>query len=438
MTCLFSTACAEESWLWHKKLSQLNFKAMNLLVKKNLVRGLPKAEFTKDGLCNACQKGKQRKTSFKSKTESSIDESLQLLHMDLFGPVNIIPISKKRYCLVIVDDFTRFSYTLFFHSKDEASQLIINHIKVVDNDSRWNVKRIRSDNGTEFKNSIMKELCSEKGFTHTFSAPRTPQQNGVVERKNRTLIEAARTMLEESKLPTYFWAEAINTACYTSNISILNQAQWKTPYQLMKNKKPTLNFLHVFGCKCFVLRNQGENLGKFEAKADEAIFVGYVTTRAYRVYDLRMNIVMESVHVVFDDEKIQGLVDEGNHGTLQFENEHIDDIIDNDEEECSHKDSATVDVISMDNPNPSMDKISVDSHTSTDNPSTDISTSRNLNSFSRSMNLGGVSQSHRTLSNQKCLINDQEASSSRSNLPPQRKWTKSHPFELLLEMQEME
>ena len=174
--------------------------------------------------------------------------------MDLFGPVNIMSIRKNKYCLVIVDDFTKFSWTFFLHSKDEASQLIINHIKAVDNDSRWNVKRIRSDNGTEFKNSTMKEFCSEKGITHTFQLLRAPHQNGVVERKNRTLIEAARTMLEESKLPTYFWAEAINTACYTQNTSIINQAQGKTPYQLMKNKKPTLNFLHVFGCKCFMLR----------------------------------------------------------------------------------------------------------------------------------------------------------------------------------------
>ena len=111
---------------------------------------------------------------------------------------------------------------------------------------------------------------------------------------------------------------------------------------------------------------------------------------------------------------------------------HIGDIIDSDEEKYSHKDSAIVDVISMDNPNPSMDKISVGSHTSTDNPSTDNSTSRNLNSFSRSMNLGGASHSHRSLPNQECPINDQEASSSRSNLPPQRKWTKSHPFELII------
>ena len=180
MTCLFSKACVEESWLWHKKLSHLNFKAMNMLVKKNLVRGLHKVKFSKDGLCDACQKGKQKKASFKSKTESSIDEPLQLLHIDLFGTVNIISIRKKRYFLVIVDGFTRFYWTFFLHSKDEASQLIIGHIKVVDNGSKWNVKKIRSDNGTEFKNSTMKEFCNEKGITQTFSATRTPQHNGVV------------------------------------------------------------------------------------------------------------------------------------------------------------------------------------------------------------------------------------------------------------------
>ena len=130
----------------------------------------------------------------------------------------------------------------------------------------------------------MREFGESKVISHTFSAPRTPQQNGVVERKNITLIEAARTMLEHSKFPAYFWAEAINTACFTQNISIINHAQGKTAYQLMKGKKPTPGFLHAFGCKCFVLRNQGENLGTFEAKADEAIFVGYtIAGKAYRV-----------------------------------------------------------------------------------------------------------------------------------------------------------
>ena len=118
--------------------------------------------------------------------------------MDLFGQVNIMSFSNKKYYLVVVDDFTRFSWTFFLHSKDEASQLIINHIKAVDNGIKWTIMKIRSNNGTEFTNLTMKELCNEKGITHTFSAPRTPQQNGVVERKNRTLIEEARSMLKES------------------------------------------------------------------------------------------------------------------------------------------------------------------------------------------------------------------------------------------------
>ena len=159
----------------------------------------------------------------------------------------------------------------------------------------------------------MKLFCEENGIMHEFSAPRTPQQNGVVERKNRSLIEAARTMLEESKIPTYFWAEVVNCACYTQNISLINQEKGMTPYQLFKRRKLTLNFLHVFGCKCYILRNQSDHKGKFDAKADEGIFVGYSAGKSYRVYNLRTNIVMESVHVVFDDKKIDGQTDEGHH-----------------------------------------------------------------------------------------------------------------------------
>ena len=124
--------------------------------------------------------------------------------MDLFGPVNVLSISRKRFCLVIVDDFSKFSWTYFLKSKDEASEIIIYHIRQVNNHPGFKIRRIRSDNGTEFKNSVMRSFCEENGIMHEFSAARTPQQNGVVERKNISLIEVARTMLEESKLPTYF------------------------------------------------------------------------------------------------------------------------------------------------------------------------------------------------------------------------------------------
>ena len=438
MTCLFSKATMDESWLWHKKLSHLNFKTMNELVKKDLVRGFPKLEFTKDGLCDACQQGKQRKASFKNKTVNTIVKPLELLHMDLFGPVNVLSISRKKYCLVIVDDFSKFTWTYFLHSKDEASEIIINHIKIVNNNPDLQVRRIRSDNGTEFKNSVMREFCEDKGIMHEFSAPRTPQQNGVVERKNRTLIEAARTLLGESKLPTYFWAEAVNTACFTQNISLINQAHGMTPYQLYKGKKPTISFLHVFGCKCFVLRNQGEHLGKFEAKADEAIFVGYGAGKTYRIYNLRINIVMESVHVVFDDKKIQGLLDEGFHDTLMFDNEgeNVEDDIDDEIMVSQNTIINPTENISPSTDNQgslSVDSVmgtSVDHHNST---SVDETMRTHVSDLpSRSILSGGASHSHHSNHDTNQHFHEDEATSSRSSLPPQRKWTKSHPFELII------
>src|SRR5438876_4632643 len=163
----------------------------------------------------------------------------------------------------------------------------------------------------------------KKRITHTFSAAGTPQQNGVVERKNRTLIEAARTMLQEAKLPTYFWADAISTACFTQNRTLITKLHGKTPYEIMMGRKPSLDFLHVFGCRCFVLRDQGK-LGKFEAKSDEAIFLGYsLSSKAYRVYNLNSNTVMESIHVNFDDNKAAQIKDseDDNYGQLKFENE---------------------------------------------------------------------------------------------------------------------
>ena len=212
VNCFYDKASLDEIWLWHKRLSHLNFKYMNSLVKRELVRGLPQMEFTREGLCEACQKGKS-KASHKGTDTSSITEPLRLLHMDLFGPVNVMSMSKKRYALVIVDDYSKYVWALFLYSKDETPQMVIDHVKLIELDSKCLVREIRSDNGTEFKNTVLNDFCTDKGISRPYSAPMTPQQNGVVERKNRTLIEAARTMLSEFKLPMFFWAEAVNTTC---------------------------------------------------------------------------------------------------------------------------------------------------------------------------------------------------------------------------------
>ena len=179
----------------------------------------------------------------------------------------------------------------------------MDHVKQLDNASEEKVKIIRSDNGTEFRNFTMEEFCKKRGVKQEFSTPGTPQQNGVVERKNRTLIGAARTILDVAKLSTYFLAEAVQTTCFTQNATLINK-HGKTPYEMVKNKKPNLKYFHIFGCKCFVLKAHPEQLTKFDLKADEGTFVGYpLSTKAFRVYNLRTKVIMESIHVSFDDKK---------------------------------------------------------------------------------------------------------------------------------------
>ena len=140
------------------------------------------------------------------------------------------------------------------------------------------------------------------GILHNFSAPRTPQQNGVVERKNKSPEELASTMLSESSLPKYFWADAVSTSCYVMNRVLIRPILKKTPYELFNGRKPNINHLKVFGYSCFVLNNGKKNLGKFDEKSDLGIFIGYsLTSHAYRIYYKRLMTVEESVHVVFDE-----------------------------------------------------------------------------------------------------------------------------------------
>ncbi|GJZ62231.1 putative ribonuclease H-like domain-containing protein [Tanacetum coccineum] len=233
LTCLIAKATTDESNKWHRRLGHVNFKNLNKLVKGNLVRGLPSKIFQNDHTCVACQKGKQHKASCKAKAVSSISHTLQLLHMDLFGPTSVRSLNHKTYCLVITDDFSRFSWVFFLRTKDETSGILKDFIRQIENQLNQKVKTIRCDNGTEFKNKDVIELCGSKGIKREYSNARTPQQNGVAERKNRTLIEAARTMLADSFLPNTFWAEAVSTACYVLNRVLVTKPHNKTPYELL-------------------------------------------------------------------------------------------------------------------------------------------------------------------------------------------------------------
>nr|GEY68289.1 hypothetical protein [Tanacetum cinerariifolium] len=258
LTCLVAKASADECMKWHRRLGHLNFKTMNKLVRHNLVRGLPTKCFENDHTCTACLKGKQHKASCKSKLVNSVTKPLQTLHMDLFSPTFISSISHKWCCLVVTDDFSRFTWTFFLKSKNETSGILKKFITEIENLKDLKVKIIRCDNGGEFRNKEMNDFCSQKGIKREFNNARTPQQNGVAERRNKTLIEAARTMLADAKLPVTFWAEAVNTAFYVQK----------------------------------------------REKGDEGYFIGYsMFSKAFRVFNKRTRRVEENLHVEFLENK---------------------------------------------------------------------------------------------------------------------------------------
>ncbi|GJX20301.1 retrovirus-related pol polyprotein from transposon TNT 1-94 [Tanacetum coccineum] len=299
--CLLSKASKTKSWLWHRRLSHLNFGTLNKLAKDGLARGIPKLKFQKDHLCSACALGKSKKSSHQPKAEDTNQEKLYLLHMDLCGPMRVESINGKKYILVIVDDYSRFTWVRFLRSKDEAPDAIIKCIKNIQVRLNATVRNVRTNNGTEFVNQTLRDFYENVGISHQTFVARTPQQNDVVERRNRTLVEAARTMLIFSKAPLFLWAEAINTACYTQNHSLIRLRYNKTPYELMHDKKPDLSFLHVFGSLCYPT-NDSEDLGKLNAKADIGIFVGYAPAKkAFRIYNRRTQKIMETIHVTFDE-----------------------------------------------------------------------------------------------------------------------------------------
>nr|GEV45211.1 retrotransposon protein, putative, unclassified [Tanacetum cinerariifolium] len=238
--CLLSKASKTKSWFWHRRLSHLNFGAINNLARQGLVR-------------------------------DTNQEKLYLLHMDLCGPMRVESVNGKKYILVIIDDYSRFfTWVKFLRSKDETSDFIIKFLKMIQVRLKVSVRRIRTDNGTEFVNQTLRDYYDEVGISHETSVARSPQQNGVVERRNHTLIKVARTMLIYAQAPLFLWAEVVATAYFTQNRSIIRLRHGKTPYEL----------LHT----------------------DIGIFIGYAPSKkAFRIYNRRTRRIVETIHVDFDE-----------------------------------------------------------------------------------------------------------------------------------------
>nr|GEZ72494.1 hypothetical protein [Tanacetum cinerariifolium] len=264
--CLMARASSTKSWLWHQRLSHLNFDTINDLANNDLVFGLPKFKYHKEHLCPSCEQGKSKRASHPPKPVLNSRKRLHLLHMDLCGPMRIAIINGKRYVLVIVDDYSRYTWVHFLRSKDEAPEVIKTFLKRITILFQSPVIIIRTDNDTKFKNQVLKEYFDSVGISHQVSSVRTPQKNRVVKRRNQTLVEAARTMLIFSRAPLFLWAEAIAIAAL------------------------------------FYPKNDREDIGKLGAKGDIGFFIGYsADSYAFRVYNRRTKKIIETMNVLFDE-----------------------------------------------------------------------------------------------------------------------------------------
>jgi transposase InsO family protein len=311
-TCL--VAKSDKGWLWHRRLAHVGMRNLAKPQKDSHIIGLTNVVFEKDRVCGACQAGKQHGVPHQLKNVVTTKRPLELLHMDLFGPVAYISIGGSKYGLVIVD-FSRFTWVFFLSDKGETQETLKKFMRRAQNEFELKIKKARSDNGIEFKNTGVEEFLGKEGIKHEFSVPYTPQQNGVVERKNRTLIEAARTMLDEYKAPDNFWAEAVHTACHAINRLYLHKIYKKTAYELLTGNKPKVDYFRVFGCKCFIL-NKKVKSSKFAPRVDEGFFLGYPSNaHGYRVFNNTTGLVEIAIDVTFDESNgSQGHVSNGTAG----------------------------------------------------------------------------------------------------------------------------
>nr|GEU95590.1 hypothetical protein [Tanacetum cinerariifolium] len=271
--CLMAKATSSQAWLWHRRLSHLNFDTINLLSKNDIMVGLPKQKFVKDHLCFSCEFRKAKRKSFHTKITPSSKRRLQILHMDLCGPMRVASINGKRYVLVIVDDYSRYTWTHFLRSKYETPKVLIDFLRLVQRGLHAQVRIVQTDKGTKFLNKTLHAYFASEGILHQTAA----------------------------KVPLFFWAEAIATTCFTQNRSLVIPRHEKTPYHIINDRKPSVKFFYIFGSLCYIVKD-GENLDKMKEKGDACIFVGYSTqSRAYRVFNKRTGVIVETIHVNFDE-----------------------------------------------------------------------------------------------------------------------------------------
>lgn len=284
---------------WHRRLGHISFNKMKLIKEINCEVSNAKCE------CIVCIKGKQTRKPFGGKGRKA-EESLQLIHSDVVGPMLVESLSGYKYFVTFIDDYSRKLFTFPMKMKSEVFDLFVKFKTLAENQTEKKLKIIRSDNDGEYVNNKFDNFCKENGIIHQLTVPYTPQLNGVAERMNRTIIERIRCMLIDANLHKNFWAEALNTATFILNL--IPRDGKDSPNKLWNNEIHNLESLRVFGCKAMV-HVPDEKRKKLDNKSIECIFLGYENNmKGYRFYDVKKEKVIISRDVIFlEDEKLTNI-----------------------------------------------------------------------------------------------------------------------------------
>lgn len=284
--------------MWHRRFGHRDISAIKSLAEKKLATGITIESCERDEFCEYCVKGKMARKPFPKEADHKSQAILDLLHTDVCGPMQTVTPGNKRYVMTIIDDFSRFTTVYFLKTKDEVGAKIKEFIQMAITQFSKTPKCVRSDRGREYVNAELIDYLKGKGIQIQYTAAYSPQQNGIAERKNRSLIEMAKCMLLDANLEKRYWAEAVNTANFLQN-RLPTRATEKTPYELWHSRKPNVKNLHIFGCDVY-MQIPKEQRRKLDDKAEKLTFIGYSDeSKAYRLLNRKTGRVKVSRDVIF-------------------------------------------------------------------------------------------------------------------------------------------
>ncbi|KAM2893261.1 hypothetical protein FF1_008638 [Malus domestica] len=290
----------QSSTIWHKRLGHLHLGSLKQLKEHDLVLGLPDLEMTIE-ICEGCALGKHCRDAFPNEPSWRASLPLELIHSDICGPMQTSTQVGNRYFLTFIDDCTRMCWVYFLRNKSEVFSTFKKFKLTVELQSGYKLKKLRSDRGGEYVSVEFRKFCEEMGMERQLTVAYTPQQNGVAERKNRTIVEMAKCMMIEKGVRFEHWAEAVNTAVYILNKCPTKSLDKKTYFEAYGGRKPGIKHLNIFGSVCYAYIPRPIRQ-KLDETSTKCIFLGYDTCeKGYRLYDPISKKIIVSRDVIVDE-----------------------------------------------------------------------------------------------------------------------------------------